>query len=215
MILILFSVLAAARSRVHDGNLDPATLAAFHAGDTGVLASLFTQHAARARAVVARRLPLCDADAAVQDAFVALLGSEAQRRRFEGGSFAAYLCTIARYRGIDGWRREQRYTDAEAAPEPVDAHSAVDERLAARELLAKFLERSVPPRQKAFFSARFLEQQTQEEAALSLGIKRSTLATWEKQLTERLRRAVLKGEITYVAQHREEDGLAPSRKGVT
>jgi len=204
MILVIFSVLGAGRPFVDGEGLDAAALAAFHAGDPEVMARLFAQHAARARAVVARRLPLCDADAAVQDAFVALLGNEAQRRRFEGGSFAAYLCTIARYRGIDSFRRQQRYTDAEAAPEPVDSHSAVDERLAARELLQKFLERSVPPKQKAFFVARFVEQQTQEEAAATLGIKRSTLATWEKQLAERLRRAVLRGEIVYVEQHRHD-----------
>jgi hypothetical protein len=41
--------------------------------------------------------------------------------------------------------------------------------------------------------------------AASLGIKRSTLATWEKGLAERLRRAVLRGEIAYVEQHRHDD----------
>lgn len=172
----------------------------FHDGDATVLAALFKQHAPRAVALMRRKLPSIDAEAAVQEAFVNLLSGPEQRRRFSGGSFAAFLCTLAQRRGIDAWRREQRYTDGSAAAEPVAEDSSVDDRLAARELLEKFWQRSVPPAQKDFFRARFLEQQTQVEAADQLRIKRSTLATWEKRLTERLRRAVVSGEIAFVAQ---------------
>ena len=172
----------------------------FHDGDATVLAALFKQHAPRAVALMRRKLPSIDAEAAVQEAFVNLLSSAEQRRRFTGGAFAAFLCTLSQRRGIDAWRREQRYTDEGAAAEPVAEESAADERLAARELLEKFWQRSVPPAQKDFFRVRFIEQQTQVEAADRLQIKRSTLATWEKRLAERLRRAVVSGEVAFVAQ---------------
>jgi len=180
--------------------LPPDLLRRFHDGDATVLAALFKQHAPRAVALMRRKLPSIDAEAAVQEAFVNLLSGAEQRRRFTGGSFAAFLCTLAHRRGIDAWRREQRYVDETAAAEPIDDESRVDDRLAARELLEKFWQRSVPPAQKEYFRARFIEQQTQVEAADQLQIRRSTLATWEKRLTERLRRAVVSGEIAFVAQ---------------
>lgn len=184
----------------HCDEMDTAMLARFHAGDPQVMAALYQQHAPRAVALVRRWLPRIDAEAVVQDAFVTLLGSSEQRNRFKGGCFAAYLCTMVRYRGIDAWRREQRYADVEVLPDRADPVSAADERVAAHELLKKFLQRSVPPKQKAYFLARFVDQRTQVESAALLGMKRSTLATWEKGLAERLRRAVVSGEIACVAQ---------------
>jgi len=195
---LLSSALARAAPLVEP--LSAEQLRRFHDGDAAVLAALFRAHAPRAVALMRRKLPSIDAEAAVQEAFVNLLSGAEQRRRFSGGSFAAFLCTLARCRGIDAWRREQPSAEAEAAGEPVDGDSSVDDRLAARELLEKFWQRSVPPAQKDFFKARFIEQQTQVEAADRLQIKRSTLATWEKRLTERLRRAVVSGEIAFVAQ---------------
>lgn len=183
-----------------NGELDGETLARFHAGDRAVMGALFRSHAAQAVATLHRRLPRIDAEAVVQEAFVTLLGSEAQRRRFTGGRFAAYLCTMARFRGIDAWRKEQRFVDEAAAPEPTDDQSDAEERVAARELLSKFHDRAVPPPQKGYFQLRFIEQKTQVEAAQQLGMQRSTCATWEKRLTERLRRSVVSGEVGYVAQ---------------
>ncbi|MBN2359033.1 MAG: sigma-70 family RNA polymerase sigma factor [Deltaproteobacteria bacterium] len=202
MLSAIFALLSAALARVAPAvePLSPESLRLFHDGDAAVLAALFRAHAPRAVALMRRKLPGIDAEAAVQEAFVNLLSSAEQRRRFGGGSFAAFLCTLARCRGIDAWRREQRYVDESAAAEPVAGDSGAEDRLAARELLEKFWQRSVPPTQKDFFRARFIEQQTQLEAADRLQIKRSTLATWEKRLAERLRRAVISGEIAFVAQ---------------
>lgn len=202
MLAAIFALLSSALARAAPvfEPLSPELLRRFHDGDATVLAALFRAHAPRAVALMRHKLPSIDAEAAVQEAFVNLLSSAEQRRRFTGGAFAAFLCTLARCRGIDAWRREQRYVDESAAGEPIAGDSSVDDRLAARELLEKFWQRSVPPAQKDFFQARFIEQQTQVEAADRLHIKRSTLATWEKRLAERLRRAVVSGEIAFVAQ---------------
>jgi len=201
MLWAIFGLFAAHATRGGGGGeLSGDALDRFHAGDRQVMAELFRTSAPRAVAMLRRSLPRIDAEAVVQEAFVTLLGSEAQRRRFEGGRFSAYLCTMARFRGIDAWRREQRYADSSELPEPADMTSGTEERIAARELLEKFLQRSVPPKQKEYFKVRFIEQKTQVEAAEQLKLKRSTLATWEKLLAERLRKSVVSGEISYVAQ---------------
>jgi RNA polymerase sigma factor (sigma-70 family) len=202
MLCFLFAIIGAVRHAFLDERGEPTAdaLERFYAGDQVVMAQLYQRHAPRAVAQLRKYLPRIDTEAVVQEAFVTLMAHTEQRRRFKGGSFAAFLCIMTRYRGIDAWRREQRYVEAESLPEATDANSDVDDRLAAREILHKFLERSVPPKQKAFFQARFIDQRTQIEAAELLQIRRSTLATWEKGLAERLRKAVVSGEVTYVAQ---------------
>lgn len=203
MLWAIFSIVGSylTKNNGEEGEISAAQLEQFYAGDPDILARLFKFHAPAAVASVHNRLPRIDAEAIVQDAFVTLLGSEQQRRRFKGGNFGAYLSTMVRFRGIDAWRREQRYTDSEhATTEPRDTSSNPDARIEAKELLEKFLSRSVPPKQKDYFRLRFIEQRTQQEAASQLQIKRSTLATWEKTLAERLRKSVVSGEIAFVAQ---------------
>jgi RNA polymerase sigma factor (sigma-70 family) len=131
-----------------------------------------------------------EADAVVQEVFVALLREEL-RARFLGGDLAAWLAEITRRKALQQRQRQQRLgREQPLASEQGDGPSA-EEDLAARDLIRRFLAAHVPEAQRRFFELRFLERRTQVEAAALLGIARSTLEGWEHRLSRALRAFVL------------------------
>jgi RNA polymerase sigma-70 factor (ECF subfamily) len=167
-------------------------LEAFWRGDDLALAAIYRRHARALLGAARGMVGPADAESVVHEVFVELLRNQELRRRFTGGSLAAWLGAIARRKGFEHLRRAGRAPaggDATAAaPEPADP--SPEPRLEARDFLLRFLKAGVPAQQAEFFRRRFLDGHTQVQVAAALGIPRSTLEGWEHRLADRLRRFI-------------------------
>lgn len=128
-----------------------------------------------------------DRDAIVHELFTDLVSSRRLRESHAGGDLGAWLAAIARHRALDFARREQRLTDLSALGEPA---ADVDPMAEFRHELERFATRLDPPRRQ-LLELRFLAGMTQMEAAERLGVPRSTLEDWERQIKRRLQAHLL------------------------
>jgi RNA polymerase sigma-70 factor (ECF subfamily) len=129
-----------------------------------------------------------DADTIVHEVFLRIMSRSEVRLGFQGGSMAAWIGAIAKNLAIDYHRRHRREQPEDSAPERTERF---DEASEARLLIAQFRREHLPPEWNGVFEARFLEQKTQREAALSLGIHRTTLAYRELRIRALLKRFLL------------------------
>jgi RNA polymerase sigma factor (sigma-70 family) len=155
------------------------------------LEGIYRAHWRRLHGIARRMVGPIEADAVVQEVFVALLRDEV-RTRFGGGDLAAWLAEITRRKALQHLDRVQRGERPVAwiergGPSPEDD-------LQARDLVRRFMSRHVPEEQRHFFELRFLERRTQVDCAAALGTPRSTLEGWEHKLTKALRAFVLGGK---------------------
>jgi RNA polymerase sigma-70 factor (ECF subfamily) len=153
------------------------------------LERVYRAHWRRLHGIARRMVGPVEADAVIQEVFVALLRDET-RARFLGGDLAAWLAEFTRRKALQQlqrFKRDGRDPPGELEPEP----RSPEENLAARDLVRRFLASQVPEPQRRFFELRFLERQTQVEVAAALGIPRSTLEGWEHRLSRALRAFVL------------------------
>jgi RNA polymerase sigma-70 factor (ECF subfamily) len=156
----------------------------FHAGDRRILERCYRGHAPDARRAVDRVLSSgADQETVVHDVFVRLLSDESARRNFQGGSFAAWISTLARNQAIDFARRYRREVPLveRSGPETTARNDA-------RLLIDQFRTRALPAKWGAVFEARFLRQLSQREAAAELGVSRTTLAYQELRVRALLRK---------------------------
>lgn len=165
----------------------PLDLTAFHNGEEAVIKHVYLTHSGALFREARRHTGEAEAESVVHDVFVELLRNHELRSRFVGGAMGAWLRQITRLKALEHLRRNGRPIPEEAA----EPSASPEDSLEARDLLTRFLERSVPSGQRAFFGLRFLERRTQVEIAAQLGIARSTLEGWEHRLTEKLRAFVL------------------------
>lgn len=103
---------------------------AARAGDRDAYGELYRRFSRAVHAVLVARLPRSDAEDLVQDVFLHAMTRLAELR--EPAAFCGWLCTIARRRAVDHYRREavhEDLTDAvahEASPElAAEANAAV------------------------------------------------------------------------------------------
>ena len=165
-------------------NPDPFWEARFHRGEKDVMETVYRDNFDAVRRAAARILSEpADRDTIVQQVFVDLCSSRRMRESWSGTSLTAWLCTIARNQAIDFARREKRLTDlsalentAAAAPDPLQEF---------RQELARFAERLDSSRRQ-LLELRFVRGLTQVEAAGQLGMPRSTLEDWERELRNQL-----------------------------
>lgn len=169
-------------------------LAAFHAGDRAALERCYRDHFAAVAAAARRILRPVDAETVTHEVFHRLLASAEMRATFQGGNLGAWLARVATNRAIDHKRRYAR-EEALSPSLPVTAAQADDDgRLSAKLVVERFREECLPPRWEPVFEARFLKQLGQREAALSLGMSRTTLMYQEHRIRALLRRFVLKDD---------------------
>jgi RNA polymerase sigma-70 factor (ECF subfamily) len=184
--------------RVEETSCDgDAWLARFHAGERQALEACYRDHFATVDGAVGRLLSGADRETVVHELFFRLMSSEPLRRAYRGGSFVAWLSTVARNHAIDHVRRQRREQPAGAMPQgwserPDEA--ALEQQAEARLLIDRFRDECLPPAWKAVFQARFLDQLDQREAARRLGIRRTTLAYQEYRIRVILRRYLLRAE---------------------
>jgi RNA polymerase sigma-70 factor, ECF subfamily len=155
----------------------------FRRGDRDVMESVYRSTFAAVRRAAGRVLrEPADCDSIVQQVFTDLVESRKLRETYAGGDLSAWLSAIARHRALDFVRRERRLIELDAAGEPI----AVADPLADfRRELARFAL-TLDPQKRKLLELRYLEGLTQMEAAARLGVPRTTLEDWERQLKRRL-----------------------------
>ena len=173
-------------------------LAQFHAGDRSTLAEVYRDHAQTALRAAGRVLSGADQETVVHEVFCRLLASEPMRRGFQGGSISSWLSTVTRNQAIDFVRRHHRDVSIHELPDesppdlsggvPAARDSVADD---AKELLARFMRDALPTKWAPMFQLRFLRQLTQRDAALQLGISRTTLAYQELRVRRLLEKFCL------------------------
>jgi RNA polymerase sigma-70 factor, ECF subfamily len=168
-------------------------LAAFHAGEQGVLERCYRDCYEAVSQAVGRVLSGADQETVVHEVFFRVLTDGDLRRRFRGGSLAAWLTIVARNHAIDFARRRGRESPA---PEgSADAWvSSFTEPAEARLVIDRFRAEVLPPKWARTFELRFLLQWERREVAQQLGISRATVAYREMKIRAMLRRHVLRRE---------------------
>jgi RNA polymerase sigma-70 factor (ECF subfamily) len=166
----------------------------FHLGDRRLIEALYREHfetVARATAV----LDPADQETAIHEIFLRLLTQDHLRASFRGGSLASWLTVISRNHAIDCVRRRRREVPAGTNVQGVQATNpeATEATVQARVLVDRFRREVLPPKWQRVFHARFLEQQSQSEAAVSLRMSRTTLAYQESRVRLLLREFLLGG----------------------
>jgi RNA polymerase sigma-70 factor, ECF subfamily len=168
---------------------EAAWLGDFWRGDQATLESCYRKHFSTVERAIGSILTGADRETAIHEVFSRLIASEAQRRAFSGGSFAAWLATVARNQAIDYRRRLGR--EAALPSDAPDGDAAWQEAVEARLLIARFRRERLRPEWEGVFELRFLHQMTQNEAARALGLRRTTLAYRELRVRHELRRFLL------------------------
>lgn len=157
----------------------------------------YLEHFSSVAQSVGQVLSGADKETIVHEVFLRLLSDENLRNGFQGGSFQAWLTTMARHRAIDYLRRHRReiLVDPDFASMLAQGNVEVSERKTeARSVIERFRREQLPQKWSAVFDARFLQQLSQREAAARLGIRRTTLAYQEGRIRVLLRRFLLRRE---------------------
>jgi RNA polymerase sigma factor (sigma-70 family) len=163
-------------------------LTAFHEGRQAVVHLIYVRHGAALLRQLRRYTGAAEAEAVVHDLFVELLKNRELRQQFKGGQMFAWLRQIGRLKALEYLRKAGRHVPQDLPEIGTSPEGDVE----ARDLLARFVEGSVPGAQQRFFGLRFLERRTQVEIAACLGVPRSTLEGWEHSLIRKLRAFVMK-----------------------
>lgn len=170
-------------------------LAEFHAGSRAILTECYIDHFASVERAVGRILKGADKETVIHEIFFRLMTNEELRRTFEGGSFRAWISTIARNQAVDYWRR-QKFEVPAGAPEDLmgerEDAARFENRVEAQITIDRFRSECLPEKWKKLFDARFIQQLDQPEAARLLGMHRTTLIYQEYRVRTLLRRFVLK-----------------------
>jgi RNA polymerase sigma-70 factor, ECF subfamily len=166
-------------------------LARFHAGARDVMRECYTDHFASVERAVGRVLAGADKETVIHEIFFRLMTNQELRATFQGGSFRAWICTVARNQAIDYWRRQQFERPAGSAEElleGVEDASRFEARAEARMMIERFRAECLPAKWRQVFEARFVQQLDQAEAARLLGMSRTTLIYQEYRVRHLLRR---------------------------
>lgn len=174
-------------------DLDDSWVERFHRGDRSVLEACYREHYATVDRAAGAILSGADRETAVHDVFLRIMDSADARRSFQGGSFAAWIATVARNHALNVRQRGRWEKPAgDDLPEPPPPHGPPDAELRAEAklLVERFCREEIPAEWRPLFEARFMRQLSQRDAAAELGMHRTTLVYRELQIRRRLRRFV-------------------------
>jgi RNA polymerase sigma-70 factor (ECF subfamily) len=172
-------------------------LSRFHAGKRSIIEECYREHFDSVMQAVGELLSSADRETVVHEVFYRLLSDAGMRESFRGGSFKAWLRTVARNRAIDYLRRHRREQSlgAQAVSELERGRARQqEEETEAKMLIDQFRNEHLPEKLAPVFEARFLQQLSQREAARKLGMHRTTLAYQEQLIRDILRVFLLAGE---------------------
>jgi len=169
-------------------------LGQFHVGAQSAIESCYRDHFARVDRAVGSVLDGADKETVVHDVFFRLMTNERLRLAFTGGSFGAWISTVARNQAIDYRRRRKLETPMGSPsdmPDDVENATTIDSRVEAQLMVERFRAECLPAKWSPVFEARFVEQLDQSEAARRLGVSRTTLIYQEFRVRTLLRRYFL------------------------
>jgi RNA polymerase sigma-70 factor (ECF subfamily) len=174
-------------------------LEGFHSGDRRALERCYREHYSAVARAAASVLAPADAETVTHEVFHRLLSTPKMRESFKGGDLGAWLSRVAKNHALDFRRRYARETSleegaAEAPDVAANANDAQSDSLSAAIVIERFKQTCLPPKWAAVFEARFLKQLGQREAALALGMHRTTLMYQEHRIRALLRTFVLESE---------------------
>jgi RNA polymerase sigma-70 factor (ECF subfamily) len=173
---------------------DSSHLAAFHAGERAAIERCYRDHYAAVAAAARRILRPVDAETVTHEVFHRLVASAEMRATFRGGDLGAWLARVTTNRAIDHKRRYAREEPLSPTLPIAAPQSDESDRLSARLVVERFRRERLPPKWERVFDARFLKQLGQREAALALGMSRTTLMYQEHRIRALLRRFVLEDD---------------------
>jgi RNA polymerase sigma-70 factor, ECF subfamily len=185
----------ASRTSEPDWHESDPWLVRFHQGSRDVMQELYQDHFARVARAVGTILDGADKETIVHEVFFRLLSSEQARRGYRGGSFGAWISTVARNQAIDLLRRRRLEEPAGSPgdlPEDSEGRDTFQDRVDAKLMVRRFREECLPAKWSEVFEARFIQQLDQSEAARSLGIHRTTLIYQEYRVRKLLQSFFLK-----------------------
>jgi len=170
-------------------------LTQFHSGSREVLSECYVDHFASVARAVGRILKGADKETVIHEIFFRLMTNEDLRLTFQGGSFRAWIGTIARNQAVDYWRRQQFEVPA-GAPEDIlgerEDAARFENQVEAQITIDRFRTECLPDKWRKVFDARFIQQLDQPEAARALGMHRTTLIYQEYCVRNLLKRFVLR-----------------------
>ena len=132
-------------------------------GDRRAFAALHRRFAPVVHAVLLARVPPAEAEDLVQDVFVKALEKIHTLR--DGAAVGGWLCTLARNRAADFFRRRRR---AETLPDDLPAEPSADRTMRAREVLDAI--RALPDAYRETLLMRLCEGRTGPEIARLTGL---------------------------------------------
>lgn len=151
------------------------------------MTDLYHDHFATVAAAVGRVVVGADKETVIHEVFFKLLSSPEHRRRFQGGSFSAWIATVAHNQALDHARRTRREVPVDGLIEHIASADEPGEAATARVLVERFRDK-LPENWRPVFDLCFLRQLPQRDAAAALGMSRTTLAYQHHQIRARLRR---------------------------
>jgi RNA polymerase sigma-70 factor (ECF subfamily) len=192
--LVYQAVVAGAPSKDRGVAVTDDWLSRFHQGDRAIIAQIYREHFTTVNRSVALLASAADRETAIHEIFLRLLTRPSLRASFQGGDLAAWLAVVAHNHAIDCARSRRREVPADCAEAAV-ASPRVESSAAhveARIMVERFRSEVLPQKWQAVFETRFIQQLTQDEAAASLGLLRTTLAYQESRVRRLLHRFFLK-----------------------
>lgn len=168
-----------------------AWLASFHRGDRATLSACYRDHFTTASRAIGALLTGADRETVIHEVFSRLIAHADLRRSFGGGSFGAWLATVARNQAIDYRRRLGRELSMADAVERAEPAASWQESADARLLVERFRRERLPVDWAGVFELRFLQQLPQRDAARLLSMRRTTLAYRELRIRHLLKRFLL------------------------
>ncbi len=169
-------------------------LEGFHAGNRTTLERVYRDHYAKVARAAASVLAPADAETVTHEVFHRLLSTPTMRESFKGGDLGAWLARVAKNQALDFRRRYARETTLDEgveAPDTTSTESDQGDSLSAAMVVERFRKTVLPAKWDAVFEARFLKQLGQREAALALGMHRTTLMYQEHRIRALLQKFVL------------------------
>jgi RNA polymerase sigma-70 factor (ECF subfamily) len=172
---------------------DPGWLQAFHRGDARVIERCYCEHFAAVERTLSGLLDGSDRETVIHEVFSRIIGRPEVRRSFQGGSFGAWLTTLARNQAIDHRRRFGREVATGSEPTADGAGDSFEDAAHARMVVDRFRRQRLPEAWQGVFELRFLQRLSQRDAAAELGLHRTTLVYRELRIRRALRRFIRGG----------------------
>jgi RNA polymerase sigma-70 factor (ECF subfamily) len=170
-------------------------LVLFHQGERRTMEACYREHFSTVAQAVGQLMSGADQETVIHEVFFRLLSQQKLREGFQGGSLGAWLSVMAKHRAIDYLRAHRRevLVDPGTVSQLEGAKmDLVEQKNEARILVERFRHEALPAKWTSVFEARFLDQLSQREAAVRLGMRRTTLAYQESRIRLLLRRYFLR-----------------------